>query len=131
MASSHHHDDVRGLDIIRATLKPTKMDHFKALVAHNFKVTLRSPTVYIFGAMIPLIMIGASIGIVSDRQTLFFSPSFLPSVLDSSQDVILSRQYWNVLLTNTVVHYNSHLASKAASQRSLPAPLTGMRKQRV
>ncbi|KAF9375542.1 ATP-binding cassette sub- A member 5 [Podila verticillata] len=63
MALSHHHDDVRGLDIIKATLKPTKMDHFKALVAHNFKVTLRSPTVYVFGAMIPLIMIGAAIGI--------------------------------------------------------------------
>lgn len=99
MASSHHHDDVRGLDIIRATLKPTKMDHFKALVAHNFKVTLRSPTVYIFGAMIPLIMIGAAIGIVSDRQTLHFLPSRIPH-----KDVVLSRQYWNVLLTNTLVH---------------------------
>lgn len=65
MATSHHrHDDVRGLDIIKATLKPTKMDHFKALVAHNFKVTLRSPAVYIFGAMIPLLMIGTAIGIV-------------------------------------------------------------------
>ncbi|KAG0086793.1 ATP-binding cassette sub- A member 5 [Podila epicladia] len=64
MATSyHHHDDVKGLDIIKATLKPTKMDHFKALVAHNFKVTLRSPAVYIFGAMIPLLMIGTAIGI--------------------------------------------------------------------
>ncbi|KAF9425384.1 ATP-binding cassette sub- A member 5 [Podila epigama] len=62
-SSSSPHDDVRGMDIIKATRKPTNFDHFKALVAHNFKVTLRSPTVYIFGIMIPLIMIGAAIGI--------------------------------------------------------------------
>ncbi|KAG0345631.1 hypothetical protein BG004_003442 [Podila humilis] len=60
---AHDDDDVRGVDIIKASVKPTNMDHFKALVAHNFKVTLRSPTVYIFGAMIPLIMIGTAIGI--------------------------------------------------------------------
>ncbi|KAF9987833.1 hypothetical protein BGZ75_010382 [Mortierella antarctica] len=33
------------------------------MLAHNFKVTLRDPSVYIFGAVIPLIMIGAAIGI--------------------------------------------------------------------
>ncbi|KAG0017231.1 ATP-binding cassette sub- A member 5 [Podila clonocystis] len=84
MASTHHHDDVRGLDIIKATLKPTKMDHFKALVAHNFKVTLRSPTVYIFGAMIPLLMIGTAIGISLGIQ------SGIPKVVAGTFD---SRTY--------------------------------------
>lgn len=60
---SHNHDDVQGIDIIKATRKPTKMDHFRALVAHNFRVTLRDPTVYIFGSVIPIIMIGAAVGI--------------------------------------------------------------------
>ncbi|KAG0376564.1 ATP-binding cassette sub- A member 5 [Mortierella sp. AD032] len=60
---NHNHDDVQGIDIIKATLKPTKMDHFRALLAHNFRVTLRDPTVYIFGTIIPVIMIGAAVGI--------------------------------------------------------------------
>ncbi|KAG0048759.1 ATP-binding cassette sub- A member 2 [Gryganskiella cystojenkinii] len=62
--SQHHNrDDIRGMDIIPATLKPTKMDHFKALVRHNLMVQLRTPSVYIFGSLIPLMMIGIAIGI--------------------------------------------------------------------
>ncbi|KAF9904740.1 hypothetical protein EC991_002377 [Linnemannia zychae] len=59
----NNHDDVQGIDIIKATRKPTKMDHFRALLAHNFKVTLRDPTVYIFGTIIPIMMIGTAVGI--------------------------------------------------------------------
>jgi hypothetical protein len=62
---SSHHDTIRGIDIIKATRKPTKGDHFRTMLAHNFKVTLRDPSVYVFGAVIPLIMIGVAIGIVS------------------------------------------------------------------
>lgn len=62
---SHDRDDVQGVDIIQATLKPTKWDHFKALVAHNTMISARNPSVYIFGAVIPLLMIGIAIGIVS------------------------------------------------------------------
>ncbi|KAG0215821.1 ATP-binding cassette sub- A member 2 [Mortierella sp. GBA43] len=51
------------MDIIKATRKPTKMDHFRALVAHNYLVTVRNPSVFIFGAVIPLMMIGIAIGI--------------------------------------------------------------------
>ncbi|KAI1301009.1 hypothetical protein EDD11_005865 [Mortierella claussenii] len=63
LSSHHHNDDIRAMDIIKATRKPTKMDHFRALLAHNFKVTLRSPGVYIFGVLIPFIMVGVAIGI--------------------------------------------------------------------
>jgi len=64
---SHHNDrdDVHGMDLIQATLKPTKWDHFKALVAHNTMISTRNPSVYIFGAIVPLLMIGIAIGIVS------------------------------------------------------------------
>ncbi|ORZ14829.1 hypothetical protein BCR41DRAFT_354178 [Lobosporangium transversale] len=51
------------MDIIKASRKPTAIDHFRTMVAHNFKVTLRDPTVFIFGAVIPFIMIGIAIGI--------------------------------------------------------------------
>ncbi|KAF8929078.1 hypothetical protein EDD21DRAFT_382503 [Dissophora ornata] len=59
----HHNDDIKGMDIIKATRKPTKMDHFRAMATHNFMVALRNPSVYIFGALIPLMMIGIAIGI--------------------------------------------------------------------
>lgn len=72
---SHNHDDVQGIDIIKATRKPTKMDHFRALVAHNFRVTLRDPTVYIFGSVIPIIMIGAAVGIVSNPSLIYSNTS--------------------------------------------------------
>ncbi|KAF9355207.1 ATP-binding cassette sub- A member 2 [Mortierella sp. AD094] len=63
--SSHHnnHDDIKGMDIIKATRKPSNMDHFKALLTHNIRVTRRNPAIYIFGAMIPFMMIGIAIGI--------------------------------------------------------------------
>ncbi|KAF9197383.1 ATP-binding cassette sub- A member 5 [Haplosporangium sp. Z 27] len=60
---SHGHDEIKGMDIIKATRKPTNMDHFKALVAHNIKLTRRNPVVFVFGAAIPLLMIGIAIGI--------------------------------------------------------------------
>ncbi|KAF9939968.1 ATP-binding cassette sub- A member 2 [Modicella reniformis] len=59
----HHHDDIKGMDIIKATHKPTKMDHFKALTAHNLLVAFREPSVLIFGAAIPFLVIGIAIGI--------------------------------------------------------------------
>ncbi|KAG0258829.1 ATP-binding cassette sub- A member 1 [Mortierella polycephala] len=65
-AAHHHnnnHGEIRGMDIIKATRKPTKMDHFWTMTAHNFRVTLRDPSVYIFGALIPLLTIGIAIGI--------------------------------------------------------------------
>ncbi|KAF9583176.1 ATP-binding cassette sub- A member 12 [Lunasporangiospora selenospora] len=39
------------------------MDHFKALLHHNFLVTLRDPSVYIIGALVPLAMVGISISL--------------------------------------------------------------------
>lgn len=61
----HHDDDIKGMDIVKATRKPTSMDQFKALLAHNTLVTFRDPSVFIFGALIPFIMVGTAIGIVS------------------------------------------------------------------
>ncbi|KAF9107334.1 ATP-binding cassette sub- A member 5 [Mortierella sp. AM989] len=64
LSSPHHnHDDIKGMDIIKAIRRPTSMDHFKALLMHNIKVTRRDPSVYIFGAVIPFMMIGIAIGI--------------------------------------------------------------------
>ncbi|KAF9096603.1 hypothetical protein BGX29_008527 [Mortierella sp. GBA35] len=78
---NNNHGDVQGIDIIKATRKPTKMDHFKALVAHNFKVTLRDPTVYIFGSLIPVLMIGAAVGISLGIQ------SGIPKIETGSVDI--------------------------------------------
>ena len=79
--STHHnssHDPIRGIDIIKATRKSTKWDHFRTMLAHNFKVTLRDPSVYVFGAVIPLIMIGTAIGIVSSlSNTILVRPCWL------------------------------------------------------
>ncbi|KAF9935390.1 hypothetical protein BGZ67_003432 [Mortierella alpina] len=77
---NNHHDNTRGIDIIKASRKPTKADHFRTMLAHNFKVTLRDPSVYIFGAVIPLIMIGAAIGISLGIQ------SSIPKVVAGSVD---------------------------------------------
>lgn len=69
---AHHtnRDDIKGMDIIQATLKPTRWDHFKALVIHNMLITFRNPSVYIFGSAVPLLMIGIAIGIVSNKMIL-------------------------------------------------------------
>ncbi|KAF9283732.1 hypothetical protein BGZ68_005120 [Mortierella alpina] len=77
---NNNHDNIRGIDIIKATRKPTKWDHFRTMLAHNFKVTLRDPSVYVFGAVIPLIMIGAAIGISLGIQ------SNIPKVVAGSID---------------------------------------------
>ncbi|KAG0201044.1 ATP-binding cassette sub- A member 1 [Mortierella sp. GBA30] len=78
--SSNNHEDIKGIDIIKATRKPTAMDHFRALAAHNLKVTLRNPSVYIFGALVPLIMIGVAIGISLGIQ------SGIPKITAGSTD---------------------------------------------
>ncbi|KAF9185453.1 ATP-binding cassette sub- A member 5 [Haplosporangium sp. Z 11] len=72
---THHHynnhNEIRGMDIIKATRKPTKMDHFRTMAAHNFKVTLRDPSIYIFGALIPFLMIGIAIGIEAGLKPVY------------------------------------------------------------
>ncbi|KAG0360849.1 hypothetical protein BC939DRAFT_479636 [Gamsiella multidivaricata] len=83
--SPHHHhqrnnDDIKGMDIIKATRTPTKMDQFRALAAHNLMVTFRNPSVYIIGALVPLIMIGVAIGISLGIQ------SSIPKVVAGSVD---------------------------------------------
>ncbi|KAF9429796.1 ATP-binding cassette sub- A member 5 [Entomortierella beljakovae] len=66
LTSSHNHnnhDDIKGMDIIKATRKPTSMDHFRALLRNNIKVAARDPAVYFLGTAIPFMMIGIAIGI--------------------------------------------------------------------
>ncbi|GJJ78111.1 ABC-2 type transport system ATP-binding protein [Entomortierella parvispora] len=64
-----NHDDIQDMDIIQATITPTKWDHFKALVSHNSMVSARNPSVYVLGALIPLLMIGIAIQISAGIQS--------------------------------------------------------------
>ncbi|KAF9977711.1 hypothetical protein BGZ73_005074 [Actinomortierella ambigua] len=50
-------------DLIRSSYKPTNKDHFKTLLIHNARLTIRSPVVFIIGALVPLMMMGIAIGI--------------------------------------------------------------------
>ncbi|KAG0015592.1 hypothetical protein BGZ80_009768 [Entomortierella chlamydospora] len=79
---THHNnnDDIKGMDIIKASRKPSNMDHFKALVVHNIRITRRNPAIYIIGAMIPFMMIGIAIGISLGIQ------SNIPKVVAGSVD---------------------------------------------
>ncbi|KAF9922206.1 ATP-binding cassette sub- A member 5 [Linnemannia zychae] len=92
----HNHDDIQGIDIVKATRKPTKMDHFRALVAHNFRVTLRDPTVYILGTVIPIIMIGTAVGISLGIQ------SGIPKIVAGSVETRVFTQAQTGLETSFV-----------------------------
>ncbi|KAF9353628.1 ATP-binding cassette sub- A member 5 [Mortierella sp. NVP85] len=69
------------MDIVKATRKPTAMDQFKALLAHNALVTFRDPSVFIFGALIPFIMVGTAIGISVAIQ------SNIPKIVAGAVDI--------------------------------------------
>lgn len=134
---SHNHDDIQGIDIIKATRKPTKMDHFRALVAHNFRVTLKDPTVYIFGSVIPIIMIGAAVGIVSKTSFCMFTYisilpgpfcSFLLFSLNSVSTTIKGPRHTGIhypYITNPfhiLISKYSPSVSRVVFQRSKLAP---------
>ncbi|KAI8353480.1 hypothetical protein B0O80DRAFT_68916 [Mortierella sp. GBAus27b] len=125
----HHHDGTKGMDIIKATRKPTKMDHFRALVAHNYLVTVRNPSVFIFGAVIPLMMIGIAIGIVSqlalypDSRHVILSVDRYPKSGPSNEYLDFARSILECILTvghwiPSIVSCNSKQHSESCSRHS-------------
>ncbi|KAG0312581.1 hypothetical protein BGZ99_009382 [Dissophora globulifera] len=87
MATLHHPNDsninteTKGMDIIKASYRPTKMDQFRTMIQHNVLVTHRTPSVYIFGILIPVIMITVAVSISQAIQNSI--PQVIAGTIDT------------------------------------------------
>ncbi|KAF9163067.1 hypothetical protein DFQ26_002974 [Actinomortierella ambigua] len=89
-------------DLIRSSYKPTNMDHLKTLIIHNARLTSRSPVVFIFGAVIPLMMIGIAIAISLSIQSNI--PEITAGMVDTRAIDIRETGIKDEYVSNPVVY---------------------------